>query len=264
MKTYFIDTENVGRSWIDYVKENPENKYILFHTENSPAVPLSKVPELFKVMDCLEFIQCYTGSNALDFQLSSYLGFVIASNRDDNNEYYLYSRDCGYDPMIKFWGKRGISIKRVQNLESDSQEDDPILDTPIYRSSMRGLENQYASSFEDDDYIYSRRKKTNGYSKDYSEKPSLPKKKSRSIENQQTQLNAITDHFLVISHGVTVPEAAKAETARIVFNFLHCSKNCRMDKVHTEMTNIYGQKLGDKYYKYLRKQIKDLFLNYSF
>ena len=49
--------------------------------------------------------------NALDFQLSSYFGYLIGTNVD--NSFIIYSNDTGFDPVIDFWTVKGINVKRI-------------------------------------------------------------------------------------------------------------------------------------------------------
>ena len=119
---YLLDTENIGRSWIPFAEAHPENKYCLFCTENSPTVPLASVKNLFAVMDSLEFVQCYTGPNALDFQLVSSLGFFCANDVKKENKYIIVSKDTGYDAIIRFWKDRGYDISKVESLGENSDK----------------------------------------------------------------------------------------------------------------------------------------------
>ena len=53
--------------------------------------------------------------NALDFQLSSYFGYLIGTNVD--NSFIIYSNDTGFDPLIDFWSAYGINVKRIEENE---------------------------------------------------------------------------------------------------------------------------------------------------
>lgn len=60
----------------------------------------------------------YPGKNALDFQLSSWLGCLIAKNGKERamagmDTYYVVSNDTGYDPLSKFWAGRGLRVERL-------------------------------------------------------------------------------------------------------------------------------------------------------
>ena len=101
MKTqtvYLVDTENVNEI------------LVAFYTDNSPKLSWERMAD-FAAKGCeFEAIGCHKGTNALDFQLVSYLGYMIASKRDCH--YVIISNDKGYDPVSCFWQERGIQIKR--------------------------------------------------------------------------------------------------------------------------------------------------------
>lgn len=114
MKTqtvYLVDTENVNEIWVDAIAEiQPRDKVVAFYTDNSPKLSWERMAD-FAAKGCeFEAIGCHKGTNALDFQLVSYLGYMIASKRDCH--YVIISNDKGYDPVSCFWQERGIQIKR--------------------------------------------------------------------------------------------------------------------------------------------------------
>ena len=62
------------------------------------------------------FIKCYEGTNALDFQLCSELGFLIALNKDD--DFIIVTNDTGYDAAVKYWRRKEYSVKRIAGKDS--------------------------------------------------------------------------------------------------------------------------------------------------
>ena len=89
MKHYLIDSENVGDFWI----------------------PLLELPA-----DQAELIVCYEGTNALDFQLCSELGYLIAVNKGD--DFIIVTNDTGYDAAVKYWRHKEYSVKRIAGKDS--------------------------------------------------------------------------------------------------------------------------------------------------
>ncbi len=57
-----------------------------------------------------EFIECHEGSNALDFQLVSYLGYELCADR--TKEMIIVSKDTGFDAVVHFWQERGMQVKK--------------------------------------------------------------------------------------------------------------------------------------------------------
>ena len=48
----------------------------------------------------------------MDFQLSSYLGYLIATGFD-SDEYTIVSNDTGYDCLCDYWENYSIKVKRL-------------------------------------------------------------------------------------------------------------------------------------------------------
>ena len=110
-KIYFVDTENVGSTWKDLLPAKRENdKLLLFFTENSPYISYTDLQIILQYPDQFELIRCNPGKNGLDFQLVSYLGYLMCSAPD--SEYIIVSNDNGFDAVVKFWQERNASIVR--------------------------------------------------------------------------------------------------------------------------------------------------------
>lgn len=118
MGFYFIDYENVHTDGFIGVEELDENdSIILMYTEQCKGCSWDLLEKITKNKIGLEILKVDTGSkNALDFQLSSYLGYILAQNSDKNCKYYIVSKDSGYDRIVEFWNNRGNKITRVPNL----------------------------------------------------------------------------------------------------------------------------------------------------
>lgn len=108
-KTYLVDSENVGESWIDLLKE--DGKFLIFYTGHSPRIDYEHAISLMNAENKPEFIHCFEGNNALDFQLVSYLGYLLRS--EEVGEMIIVSNNTGFDAVVNFWNERGLDIKRL-------------------------------------------------------------------------------------------------------------------------------------------------------
>ena len=111
MINYLIDSENMGTKWISYLEENIEelDKAFLFYTDASKSISCKELSVLFSFIHQLETIHCQNGTaNALDFQLVSYLGYLI--RMDTKSTYCILSKDKGYDVVVNFWKEKGIHL----------------------------------------------------------------------------------------------------------------------------------------------------------
>ena len=117
MKHYLIDSENVGDFWIPLLELPADSaELIVFYTKNSPHMSYDSLIKLKESDRKVTFIKCYEGTNALDFQLCSELGFLIAQNPGD--EFIIVTNDTGYDAAVKYWRRKEYSVKRIAGKDS--------------------------------------------------------------------------------------------------------------------------------------------------
>lgn len=122
---YLIDTENVRTVWtllLDRMTEN--DKIYVFYTENSGNIKYEDLNGVISSGKNVELIQCHTGKNGLDFQLVSYLGYLIRNN--ENADYCIISDDSGYDAAIKFWEGRDVDVTRKTAFQISGKQAKPV------------------------------------------------------------------------------------------------------------------------------------------
>jgi len=110
-KAFFIDTENVGDSWVYLMDENMDSKFYVFYTGHSPRLEYETVKYLLKYPDKANFISCHEGNNGLDFQLVTYLGYQL--HEDSSQEMIIVSNDTGFDAVVSFWEEKHMKVKRM-------------------------------------------------------------------------------------------------------------------------------------------------------
>ena len=117
MKHYLIDSENVGDFWIPLLEIPADQaELIVFYTKNSPHMSYDSLIRLKESDRKVIFIKCYEGTNALDFQLCSELGYCIA--RNENDDFIIVTNDTGYDAAVKYWRRKEYSVKRIAGKDS--------------------------------------------------------------------------------------------------------------------------------------------------
>lgn len=122
MAVFLIDTENTNSLWstCSHLME-PGDKIILFYSEMSGKMSFSLFDAITLLDIQVQFVKCVNGTNsALDFQLVSYLGYLIS--HDSNQTYYIISNDNGYDAVIDFWQSRQVSILRIMFIRPNCPE----------------------------------------------------------------------------------------------------------------------------------------------
>jgi len=119
MSIYLIDTENVQTRFTQLIPElNQNDSIILFMIKDKHCISLhiDDILTINKKNIDISIIDCFNGKakkNALDFQLVSYIGYLVCNNRDNHQPLKIVSNDCGFDPVVVFWQDRGIDICRV-------------------------------------------------------------------------------------------------------------------------------------------------------
>lgn len=128
-KVYLVDTENVGTAWKELLPQRGvKDAVILFYTEHSPGISYADLNAIREYPSSFDMVLCYPGKNGLDFQMVSYLGYLIKTA--PRTEYVIISNDTGYDAAVKFWRSREIEVCRKGRAEltvpQDKQESDDV------------------------------------------------------------------------------------------------------------------------------------------
>lgn len=114
---YFVDFENVknnGLVGIENLKK--EDSIIIFYNDSS-TINMKTHKALESALCQKEYVLVHEiRKNALDFQLSTYLGSFIPKE----NEFCIISQDHDYDAVISFWKERKVVIKRLNNLKGEN------------------------------------------------------------------------------------------------------------------------------------------------
>ncbi|MDE6036616.1 MAG: hypothetical protein K2G36_12000 [Ruminococcus sp.] len=107
---YLIDYENVHQTGLNGIENlTPLDRLIIFYTENAESLTF---PVYEKLVACKAEIQLHKvkcgGKNALDFQLATFLGYVLGNNPD--TECHIISNDKGYEYVLNFWKEKNVII----------------------------------------------------------------------------------------------------------------------------------------------------------
>lgn len=138
IKYYLVDSENVNDNWLMLLDlAEPEDKIIVFYTKNSPHMSYASVIKLIEQNRPIHFEECYAGNNGLDFQLVSYLGYLLKDNQGMENEFLIMSNDADFDCVVRFWKDRKFPVKRInvnyckQWFQQQKEDTVSIVDTEL-------------------------------------------------------------------------------------------------------------------------------------
>ena len=184
-------------------------------------------------------IKCYTGNNALDFQLVSYLGFMMKTGA--KTQYIIVSNDTGYDAMVRFWNDRERNVSRLSQAE-------------LIRSVKQKTEKIPAKQ----------EKQTDGEIEIEGEK--AKNTESETVEAQILTLDNVwseaaeweySDEEILIQ-GVLSDEKSR-EVISWIAQMLHKYSAKQLQQIHREMVKKYGQKEGGQMYKLIKPILKQFY-----
>ena len=137
MANFYIDYENVHNEGLNGIENltSADNIY-LFYSDKADTLKIEVVQKIMATQGIIKFMKIENGvENALDFQLITAL---ICDYSADNN-YYIISRDKGYDAAISMAQKRdrktifrcrdiNMALKHQNNEAIDESDQDVIIE----------------------------------------------------------------------------------------------------------------------------------------
>lgn len=144
---YLIDFENVASEGLSGITQlDPEDQVVIFFSNNSKSLSMKMHILIGKSVCHLDYFEAAVGGkNALDHQVSTWLGYLIATEAADRN-YYIVSRDAGYKYLASFWAERegAPSIRCVDSVKMALR-----LERKQLEAAQRAEEEQAATSGEE-------------------------------------------------------------------------------------------------------------------
>lgn len=139
MAIYLVDFENVhseGLKGIDHLEET--DKVYLFYSPNADSITFETHFKLIRSKANIEMFEAKrTGKNAIDFHLSTFLGYLLATDAEET--FFVVSKDNGFQYAFDFWRsysksqkpklfyaysiERGLNLLRKSELEQEPQSE---------------------------------------------------------------------------------------------------------------------------------------------
>lgn len=113
---YLIDFENVSDAGLSgFFNLSAEDTAYLFYSQKANRISIDFCKTLLEHRSAaaIHFFKVAAGNQALDLQLASFLGSLIASNPTDC-DFCIISKDKGYACLSSFWTTRGDSARLSQ------------------------------------------------------------------------------------------------------------------------------------------------------
>lgn len=149
MATYMIDYENVKTGGLNGISRlTAEDKVIIFYSENANRLTFDLHRRLMECPAQIEYREVLVGGhNALDFQLVTYLGYLIA--KDPMGQYLIISYDRGFEYVVNFWRKDGLCIGLLPYLKDPSYALSKVVRGEIVRTEKEEESPEAKEAAED-------------------------------------------------------------------------------------------------------------------
>ena len=269
-RIYLVDSENVGDIWVPLlVASQPDEEVIVFYTQKSPHMNYENVRLLKETEKEAEFIKCFEGSNALDFQLVTQLGYMLCENQE--NCYVIVSNDTGFDAAVRYWKQRNMPVQRISGKElsrrlQQKTKTAELLENSTEAATGRTAEflkheteaatEQTAESMKNETVTAEEQVQTEKYaeSEEMSEpeeiQMEMPDEIMRPDEtadgNQQDEELSDADPEKNIM--VKTPEISK-EQDEVIRSLLTCISKDRLADFHNALVLFFGEEIGKELYQ---------------
>lgn len=262
-KVYLVDTENVGAVWKHLFQfATNTDDILLFYTENTPFLSYNDLEFILSYKERFTMIKCYTGNNALDFQLVSYLGFLMKTGA--KTQYIIVSNDTGYDAMIRFWSDRERNVSRLSQAElvrKVKQKEEKILaekaltEKGAAGGNLTGQKEDQGSTEKQGEQI-----------EEGNQRESVADTESEAVKIQILTLENTKPESVgfeysdeeILIQGVLSDEKSREVIGWIV-KMLHQYSAKQLQQIHHEMIKKYGQKDGGQMYKLIKPILKQFY-----
>ena len=120
MAYYLIDFENVksrGMEGVELLTE--EDTVCIFYSDNADSMTFDLHRKLNETKADIIYHKVAVGTkNALDFQLATYLGYLICEQQRDgiHPNYFIVTKDNGFTSLMVYWKAQGVPVRIIRNL----------------------------------------------------------------------------------------------------------------------------------------------------
>ncbi len=116
MAIYLIDFENVHSDGLKGIEQLAEKDVCyVFYSEHAGVLTFNIHKKIIESRAKIYYVEAQVGmKNALDFQLVSYLGYMIRENQEAS--YCVISNDRAFALVADFWKKKGVDVASAVSL----------------------------------------------------------------------------------------------------------------------------------------------------
>ena len=120
MAYYLIDFENVKSRGMEGVELlTKEDTVCIFYSDNADSMTFDLHRKLNETKANIIYHKVAVGTkNALDFQLATYLGYLICEQQREgiHPNYFIVTKDNGFTSLMVYWKAQGVPVRIIRNL----------------------------------------------------------------------------------------------------------------------------------------------------
>ena len=120
MAYYLIDFENVKSRGMEGVERlTEEDTVCIFYSDNADSMTFDLHRKLNETKANIIYHKVAVGTkNALDFQLATYLGYLICEQQREgiHPNYFIVTKDNGFTSLMVYWKAQGVPVRIIRNL----------------------------------------------------------------------------------------------------------------------------------------------------
>ncbi|GHU75679.1 hypothetical protein FACS1894188_06990 [Clostridia bacterium] len=256
-RVILVDFENVHTEGIKNINLLLPGDYVyIFYSANASYVSfgVTDICNIRANVECNKLTD--TTKNALDFQLSSYLGFLIRgtvlARGLDTTQFYIVSNDAGFDAVLNFWTKSEFAgklngIPEILRVKSVSA----ILSMSTTTKVLKSVDQIISEVKTDAEFS---KLLSKNYGIEFGEKFYLSNKERFAEANKEC--SAETHAVIAATHAVVKQENIPVAQAGVRQEDV--DKIMAQAETLTQFNNMlvakYGNELGGKLYRENKKQ----------
>ncbi len=256
MAVYLVDFENVTSAGISGVQKlTKEDRVYIFYTAN--AANMSFAAHLNLLSSPAEIIYYNVssgGKNALDFQLSSFLGYLISQGRD--KQFYIISNDRGYEYVKTFWEMsglaEGVTINGSASVNRTLALEKPFTSKVIQevRQEEISVSEEINPIEEEDGAAEEKIAEEKSVGKKAAEKPAPKKRQPKKKQSKEI----VTEAMSVLTAALEKADAA--DKAGEIYELV--KKSLGKQQFYREILKLFGMERGVEVYKTVRPEYTNL------
>ena len=250
MAVYFVDYENVHDAGLEGIGAlTKEDRVVIFYGINIKSIPFDRHIEIMNSKAEIEYIKTdKVAKNYLDFQLATYLGYVIGVG--EKAPIYIISKDTGFDSIVDYWSKQNINISRhlhidisIDNAEKVAEKAKKDVKKGTKDTKPESKQNKQETQNKQDDKQNKQENKQNKQAVKQSQKQAKSKEK---VDN--SELKKIPEALRKRIRNSVKKENLQAAKYTYIYKAMIKSKN--HPEYKENLLSLFGTKQGEVIYNH--------------